>query len=53
MRIRFIEGDGTKHVSFFKLVTLNNGESVSLKFKTAGSGEDANLLQAQILVQEL
>lgn len=53
VEFRFIEGDATKHVSFFKLVTLNNGESVSLKFKTAVSGEDAYLLQAQILVQEI
>jgi hypothetical protein len=53
VEFRFIEGDATKHVSFFKLVTLNNGESVSLKFKTAAPGEDAFLLQAQILVQEL
>lgn len=53
VEFRFLYHDATKHVSFFRVVTLNNGESVSLKFKTANVAQDAYLSQAQILVQEL
>jgi hypothetical protein len=53
VEFRFLEGNATRHVSFFKIVTLNNGESVSLKFKTANAGDNAFIAQAQILVQEL
>lgn len=42
-----------KHVSFFKMITLNNNETVSLKFRSNDSTKDAYLRQAQILVQEI
>jgi hypothetical protein len=54
VEFRFLyNNDATKHISFFAIVSLNNGESVSLKFKTANPGQDAYLAQAQILVQEI
>ena len=53
VEFRFLYLDGAKHVSFFKIITLANGESVSLKFKTAVAGVNAYISQAQILVQEL
>ena len=53
VEFRFLYGDGYKNVSIFRLVTLNNGESVSVKFRTAVAGENAYILQAQILVQEI
>ena len=36
-----------------QVITLANGESVSLKFRTTAIAEPANILKAQILVQEL
>jgi hypothetical protein len=53
VEFRFLIGNATKNVAFFKIVTLANGESVSLKFKTASPGENAYLTQAQLLVTEL
>jgi hypothetical protein len=53
VEFRFAEFSAAKNVSMFKPVTLNNGESVSLKFKTEFAGIDAYLTQAQILVQEI
>jgi hypothetical protein len=41
-----------RNVSFFKAVTLNPGETVSLKFK-AKPGETSNLLRAGIMVEEI
>lgn len=42
-----------KNVSFFKKVTLNDGETISLKFKTKDSGADSLLNKAQIFVLEI
>jgi len=53
VEFRFIDGSATRHVSFFKLITLNDGESVSLKFRSADSVNNAYITQAQILVQEI
>lgn len=53
VEFRFSLVDMPKQVAFFKMVTLNNGESVSLKFKTDDPARDAYIQQAQILVQEL
>lgn len=53
VEFRFAQISASKNVSIFKIVTLNNGESVSLKFRTLTPGIDAYLAQAQILVQEI
>lgn len=53
VEFRFIEGDANKNVAFFTVMTLNDGESVSLKFKTGDSGSDAYIIDAQILVEEI
>jgi hypothetical protein len=53
VEFRFIEGDANKNVAFFTVLTLNDGESVSLKFKTADSGSDAYIIDGQILVEEI
>jgi hypothetical protein len=50
---RFVNIDGNRSVAFFKIVTLANGDSVSLKFRTGNTGADAFIAQAQILVTEL
>lgn len=50
---RFLNFDGNRNVAFFKIVTLADGESVSLKFRTATTGENAFITQAQLLVTEL
>lgn len=41
-----------RNVSFFKMVSLANGESVQLKFR-AKAGNKATLLQAQLFVEEI
>ena len=53
VEFRFSLADIPKHISFFKPITLNNGESVSLKFRTSNPAQNAYISQAQILVQEL
>jgi len=53
VEFRFRELATEKNVSFFKRLTLNNNETVSLKFKTAFAGQQAYVSQAQILVQEI
>jgi hypothetical protein len=50
---RFLNVDGNRNVSFFKIITLANGESVSLKFRTANAAQNAFLIKAQLLVTEL
>jgi hypothetical protein len=45
--------DAPYNVAFFKKVTLENGESVSLKFKSPEPGIPSTLLQAQMFVLEL
>lgn len=52
VEFRFLDGNATRHVSFFKLITINNGESISLKFKSDGTN-NAYISQAQILIQEI
>ena len=41
-----------RNVSFFKMVTLNAGESVQLMFRSK-AGQNSKLLQAQIYVEEI
>jgi hypothetical protein len=53
VEFRFTIYDGIKNVSFFKIVTLANGESVSLKFRTTILTQPAYLSKAQLLVTEL
>jgi hypothetical protein len=53
VEVRFAEVHVSRNVSFFKKVTLNDGESVSLKFKTFDSNTDSVLDRAQIVVVEL
>ena len=53
VEFRILNYDAKKNVSIFKIVTLANGESVSLKFRTTTLSEPANIAQAQILVQEI
>lgn len=53
IEFRFQYGDANKNVAIFKIITLANGESVSLKFKTALAGENAYIGRAQLLVTEL
>lgn len=50
---RFTKLSAAKNVSCFKRLTLNNNESVSLKFKTLSAGTEAYVIQAQIYVQEI
>lgn len=52
VQFRFLKVGLPRNVSFFQLVTLNPGESVSLKFK-AKNGSGGNLIQAQFLVEEV
>jgi len=53
VEFRFITYEHAKNVAMFKKVTLLNGESVSLKFKTKDGATPSRLLRAQIFVQEL
>jgi hypothetical protein len=53
VEFRFITYEHAKNVAMFKKVTLLNGESVSLKFKTKDNTTPSQLLRAQIFVQEL
>lgn len=53
VNFRFLNGSLPRNVSFFQLVTLNPGESVSLKFKTKDGATPGNLLAAQLLVEEI
>jgi hypothetical protein len=50
---RFLDGDTPINVSFFKKVTLLDGESVSLKFKTKDNATDSRLIRAQFFGNEL
>lgn len=53
VNFRFLNGAIPRNVSFFQLVTLNPGESVSLKFKTKDNLTTGNLLAAQFMVEEV
>lgn len=52
VEFRFTNRKSPKNNSFFKIVTLNPNEKVSLKFKSQ-TGLSGRLLKAQILVKEL
>lgn len=53
VQFRFLNATFPRNVSIFKLVTLNPGETVSLKFKTKDSATRAFLQRAQFLVEEV
>ena len=52
VEFRFAQVYIPKQVSFFRVVTLNAGERVTLKFKSYDITKDAYVRGAQILVQE-
>jgi hypothetical protein len=49
---RFQQVDVPYNTNFFKKVTLNDTESISLKFKSPEPGINSTLIQAQIAVLE-
>jgi hypothetical protein len=53
VEFRFKNLSAAKNASFFKKVTLNNNETVSLKFRTVAPGVQSYITQAQIYVQEI
>lgn len=53
VEFRFQGVDVPYNVSMFKKVTLNDGESISLKFKTVEPGVASTLKQAQLFVVEI
>jgi len=53
VEFRFLTATFPRNVSFFQLVTLNPGETVSLKFKTKDNATTGFLLAAQLLVEEV
>lgn len=53
VEFRFSNGQLNGNVSFMSVVTLNPGESISLKFKTKDATTNSVLNQAQLLVQVL
>jgi hypothetical protein len=50
---RFLLIKFPKNVAFFKSLTLNNNETVSLKFKTKDASAPSKLLKAQMFVLEI
>jgi hypothetical protein len=52
VEFRFLNTNFPRNVSFFKKVTLNNGESVDLRFRSKGLNA-GYLLQAQFYVEEI
>lgn len=52
VEFRFLSGQLTFNSSFFYYITLNPGETVSLKFKTKDITSPGWLLQAQMMVEE-
>lgn len=52
VEVRFLQGRLPKNVSIFKLVVLNDGETISLKFKVKAENDNSWLLQAQLMVEE-
>ena len=53
VQFRFLNASIPRNVSFFQIVTLNAGETVSLKFKTKDNTSASNLLAAQFMVEEV
>jgi hypothetical protein len=52
VEFRFLNGQIPSNTSFFYYITLNAGETVSLKFKTKDVTSNAWLTQAQMMVEE-
>jgi hypothetical protein len=53
VEFRFLNGQIPSSTSFFYYITLNAGETVSLKFKTKDVTSAAWLTQAQMMVEEI
>jgi hypothetical protein len=53
VEFRFSNGQLNNNISFMSVVTLNPGETISLKFKTKDNTTNSVLTQAQLLIQEL
>jgi hypothetical protein len=53
VEFRFLNGQIPSSTSFFYYITLNAGETVSLKFKTKDVTSPSVLTQAQMLVEEI
>lgn len=53
VEFRFLNGQIPSSTSFFYYITLNAGETVSLKFKTKDVTSPSVLTQAQIMVEEI
>ena len=53
VEFRFLNGQIPSNTSFFYYITLNAGETVSLKFKTKDVTSNAWLTQAQMMVEEI
>ena len=53
VEFRFLNGQIPSNTSFFYYITLNAGETVSLKFKTKYVTSNAWLTQAQMMVEEI
>lgn len=53
VEFRFLNGQIPSSTSFFYYITLNAGETVSLKFKTKDATSAAWLTQAQMMVEEI
>jgi hypothetical protein len=52
VEVRFLLGQLPKNASIFKVVVLNDGETISLKFKSKGEDSKSWLRQAQFMVEE-
>lgn len=52
VEVRFLNGGLPKNTAFFYVLTLNDTESVSLKFKSK-AGEEGWLLRAQMFINEI
>jgi len=53
VEFRFLNGQIPSNVSFFYYITLNAGETVSLKFKTKDATSPAWLTQAQMMLEQI
>lgn len=53
IEFRFGTNDIRQHAHIMKKVTVQNNESISLKFKVKSNGDDATLRKAQMFIQEL
>lgn len=53
VEFRFFNGGIPRNVSFFKKITLNNGEIIQLMFRSKGATPNGYLLQAQFYIEEI